>query len=242
MYKSVFYVATVMVLIGCGVDSKPNVVKKVLEEDSTIMEDAREIPKQNTLSDEQEKIVARHNYYRSLVSVPELTWDNELAAHAQTWADYLAENYTNDDELNHKLPHAKYYQTDKHSSDVWMEGENIANSTKHIGYVAPKPIDTELEYVYHAKNGEQELLDVNGSVDAWASEAYYYDYKTNETNTTGKIVGHYTQVVWKDTTKVGCGKAISKKYTFFNNSKDVYYEWVVCRYSTPGNIIGKRPY
>lgn len=199
----------------------------------------------NVTSAEKIKIADRHNLYRAEISavvLPELEWDDDLAIHAQTWANYLAENYTNDDRDNGRLPHAKVYQTDKHSEDNYVEGENIAASTKHIGYVADTPIDTSLEYAYNATGSAQELLDVNGSVDAWASEAFYYDYATNKTNTPGKIVGHYTQIIWKNTTKVGCGKAISKTYKFFNNIKDVYYEWVVCRYSLPGNVVGEKPY
>lgn len=41
-------------------------------------------------------------------------------------------------------------------------------------------------------------------------------------------VGHYTQVIWRDTRKVGCAIAESAK-------EDV----LVCRYSTGGNVIGE---
>jgi hypothetical protein len=42
---------------------------------------------------------------------------------------------------------------------------------------------------------------------------------------------HYTQMVWKTTTQVGCGTATS--------GNSVY---LACRYSPPGNMQGESPY
>jgi hypothetical protein len=49
--------------------------------------------------------------------------------------------------------------------------------------------------------------------------------------------GHYTQIVWKDTKKVGCGAATS-------DGKETI---IVCRYSLGpthegGNVFGENPY
>lgn len=50
---------------------------------------------------------------------------------------------------------------------------------------------------------------------------------------TGRIedVGHYTQIVWRDSDAVGCAMARSR-------SEDL----LVCRYSPAGNWVGERPY
>jgi uncharacterized protein YkwD len=52
-------------------------------------------------------------------------------------------------------------------------------------------------------------------------------------STTGRWqdVGHYTQIIWRNTTKMGCGIAS-------NAQRDV----LVCRYIVPGNFIGQRVY
>ena len=42
-------------------------------------------------------------------------------------------------------------------------------------------------------------------VDAWASEAPGYDYKTNSCR--AATCGHYTQMVWRNTHEVGCAVA-----------------------------------
>jgi pathogenesis-related protein 1 len=43
--------------------------------------------------------------------------------------------------------------------------------------------------------------------------------------------GHYTQMVWRQTTQLGCGQAICKNTLI-----------VACNYDPPGNMIGRRPY
>ncbi len=197
----------------------------------------------NVTASEKTAIVDRHNYYRKLASatIPNLVWDDTLALHAQTWANYLANFYTNADADAGRAPHARLFQTAKHSEDDYNEGENIARSTAHIGFVAPTPIDPNVEYTHPATGSARDLYDVNGSVDAWASEAFYYQGNAVDSGNLHKV-GHYTQIVWKTTRKVGCGRAISKVYTYFNNVETVYYEWVVCRYSPPGNYLGQKPY
>jgi hypothetical protein len=48
--------------------------------------------------------------------------------------------------------------------------------------------------------------------------------------------GHYTQVVWADTYKVGCG------FTAFRGSNGWYSKLYVCNYGPGGNIIGGTMY
>jgi pathogenesis-related protein 1 len=68
-------------------------------------------------------------------------------------------------------------------------------------------------------------------VDDWGSEQADYDASSN-TCAWGKACGHYTQMVWKNTTEVGCGKAVCP-----DNSQI----WV-CHYQPAGNYIGEHPY
>lgn len=41
---------------------------------------------------EKEALLKQHNLYRNEVGVPNLEWDDELAAYAQKWADHLAKS------------------------------------------------------------------------------------------------------------------------------------------------------
>jgi hypothetical protein len=49
--------------------------------------------------------------------------------------------------------------------------------------------------------------------------------------TRGAMIGHYTQIVWRNTNSVGCALAS-------NGSND----YLVCRYSPAGNVVGEKPY
>ncbi|CAG2103951.1 unnamed protein product [Medioppia subpectinata] len=65
-------------------------------------------------------------------------------------------------------------------------------------------------------------------VKPWYDEIKDYNY-ANWRQSTGKI-GHFTQVVWKASDKVGCAQVYSQ------NSKRLY---TVCNYSPAGNYINR---
>ena len=71
-------------------------------------------------------------------------------------------------------------------------------------------------------------------VDAWVREKRHFRQGTFPNNSlTGDVedVGHYTQLVWRETGRVGCARAAS-------GSEDI----LVCRYLHAGNYIGERPF
>ncbi|CAN0920979.1 Pathogenesis-related protein PRB1-2 [Linum grandiflorum] len=75
-------------------------------------------------------------------------------------------------------------------------------------------------------------MSANGAVGMWVNEKKDYNYNAN-TCAQGKVCGHYTQVVWRSTARIGCAKAACSggRGTF-----------VICSYTPRGNIIGRKPY
>lgn len=87
------------------------------------------------------------------------------------------------------------------------EGENLWAGTK--GYFAPEAM-----------------------VGAWIREKQFFHPGVFPNNsTTGRVedVGHYTQLVWRATSEVGCAEASSAR-------EDI----LVCRYAEAGNYLGER--
>jgi hypothetical protein len=82
--------------------------------------------------------------------------------------------------------------------------------------------------------GTRGYFPVEGKVDAWLREKQHFVPGVFPNNSrTGRVedVGHYTQIVWRDTGKVGCAIAAGA-------AEDV----LVCRYAQPGNWRGERPF
>jgi uncharacterized protein YkwD len=86
----------------------------------------------------------------------------------------------------------------------------------------------------YATTGDGNAAEV---VDSWVSEKESYDYANNSCS---DVCGHYTQVVWADSQRVGCAVADCTNGGPFGGSGS--WELWVCNYDPPGNFIGERPY
>jgi uncharacterized protein YkwD len=71
-----------------------------------------------------------------------------------------------------------------------------------------------------------------GLVNMWCDEQSQYNPQTGQCVNGDMSCYHFTQVVWKNTTEVGCGLASHRRYG----------KVLVCNYSPPGNYRGERPY
>lgn len=120
------------------------------------------------------------------------------------------------------------------SAQVW------ADNLKHTNHCRMRHSHGQYgENLYWASalswsNGSIELQKVspNQVVDDWGNEKTDYDYAHNDCKP-GKICGHYTQVVWRTTTAVGCAVAVCE---------DTQEQVWVCQYQPAGNWEGRKPY
>ncbi|XP_072335932.1 peptidase inhibitor 16-like [Scyliorhinus torazame] len=81
-------------------------------------------------------------------------------------------------------------------------------------------------------------LNLKEAVKKWYSELTDYTYETMDC-TPQKMCGHYTQIIWANSNKVGCSSHSCDEV------KGLEYKnlsLLVCNYLPPGNVVGEHPY
>ena len=152
-----------------------------------------------------------HNRARAALDVsqplPDLSWSEELAVFAQDWSDNLAGRCGT---IEHRSPNSY--------------GENIAMRASSRLVEPFSPEEAVANWV------AEEACWTFGTIlgtDSCDLEC------TDDLNASG--CGHYTQVVWRTTARVGCGYSTCE-------AQGATYEIWVCNYDPPGNYIGFEPY
>lgn len=77
----------------------------------------------------------------------------------------------------------------------------------------------------YGENLAEGYPNATASVEAWGDEGNSYDYEAGEFT---EKTGHFTQLVWKNTTDVGCDRRLCGESGWY----------LVCEYWPRGNIIG----
>ncbi len=80
-----------------------------------------------------------------------------------------------------------------------------------------------------------------GVVASWMGEEQYYNAETGHCE--GGVCGHFTQVVWRTTTQIGCGLVTCEgvklpQYPDYTFEQQVW----VCQYSPSGSHTGQKAY
>ncbi|KAL8166780.1 hypothetical protein V2J09_008279 [Rumex salicifolius] len=73
---------------------------------------------------------------------------------------------------------------------------------------------------------------VGGAVNVWVGQKNYYRHGNNTCGLGSGGCKAYTQVVWRNTGRVGCASVVC----------GAGWPFVVCEYDPPGNVPGEKPY
>ncbi|KAM6182318.1 peptidase inhibitor 16 [Erethizon dorsatum] len=84
-----------------------------------------------------------------------------------------------------------------------------------------------------------EGLDLPLAMEEWNHEREHYNLSTASC-AAGHMCGHYTQVVWSKTERMGCGSHFCETLQGVEETNNIHL--LVCNYEPPGNVKGQRPY
>ncbi|MDD4964333.1 MAG: CAP domain-containing protein [Gallionella sp.] len=127
------------------------------------------------------------------------------------------------------VPDIAYSDMLEASAQEWAD--NLKNTRQCRMQHSPGHLGENLYWAGPWSNGPKQDVSSTQVVNSWSSEKSDYNYADNRC-AEGKVCGHYTQVVWKNTTSVGCAVAVCR-----DNSQ----VWV-CQYKPAGNYVGQKPY
>jgi len=149
-----------------------------------------------------------HNIVREKNGLKPLRWDDRLATKAQQWGEYLKMN----EKCNMRHPTRSKSEQNRFLPNNM--GQNL-----YKGLSSPEPSDW-----------------ARSAIQGWYNECEMYD--SNLIDDRGvpsnfSEIGHFTQVNWEDTKKVGCSHIEC-------NQGDVFGQLIVCNYDK-GNIAGQFP-
>jgi pathogenesis-related protein 1 len=167
-------------------------------------------------------MTAAHNAIRAMVqttpALAPMVWSPTLAAYAQEWTDNLAKTSC---------------AQPRHRSSQELQANGYGENLAAAG--GSRPPMTTAQFALDGWAGEVACW-TYGSISApgFSGGTEQCDLACyQKMNSDG--CGHYTQVVWRNSTQLGCGVSSCQ-------SGGVSYDIWICNYGPPGNVLGQKPY
>lgn len=170
------------------------------------------LPPSQVTTAEAQRLVAAHNAARAEVGVAPVAWSAEVASFAQQWADHIA--------VTGKFEH-RPYASEKSETDAVDSADDLPNQI----------------YGENLAFGSGPEFGVVDAAAGWLAEKKDYVPGTPIPSDFSMFkAGHYTQMVWNKTTKIGAGRATIQTGDFKG------YTVIVCNYAPSGNWGGVAPF
>jgi pathogenesis-related protein 1 len=190
---------------------------------------------------EQQAFLKVHNDARAAVGVEPLRWSNDLSSYALSWIKTNSDAYSNAVVKSNADPTVEHRPSTGEFKRIY--GENLA-------FWAYSPLRTPLGiWPADAADRARYWNDLasetyaTSAADQWLAEKGAFD-KANAKNDhlagnpTEATIGHYTQMVWRNTKEVGAAKWLIKSTGDGGWCRVI----VFANYSPPGNMLGQKPF
>lgn len=153
-----------------------------------------------------------HNWYRCLHGASTMTWDTSLAEKAQEHADAGPDGYIG-----------------AHSTSQWRsEGSGFSYVGENLAWSVRVGGTDEASAIIAAEGWYNEIEFTDGTPTG---------FDDTEPADSHEAIGHYTQMIWDASHKLGCGLKVSDYTQGGRTYEDASHYWV-CMYGPGGNIRG----
>lgn len=112
------------------------------------------------------------------------------------------------------------------ANSLVMSRKTSHNPNRKVGEYDETGENIAFSYTSGARTKKMIIKD---AIDDWVGESKKYDLRTHQATPPTAVVGHYTQVVWQSTKKVGCGVAL------VTDADKATTAYCVCVYYPAGN-------
>ncbi|XP_061353923.1 pathogenesis-related protein 1-like [Gastrolobium bilobum] len=146
------------------------------------------------------------------------------------------QDFNNHTKLAEEFLHAHNWVRNEYKLPPFAWDEKLASFAR--GYLMQRYNDCKMvhstaDYGENLFWGRKRHWTPSDAVYFWYREKRWYDFNTRKCASPPKMCDHFTQIVWRDSTRVGCALQHC-----FNTSAGML---VACEYDPPGNYVNENP-
>ena len=123
--------------------------------------------------------------------------------------------------------------------DMYWDAQLAESAQSHTDKCVWEHSNTGGENLYAQSGNGSTIAD---GIIAWKDEHHDYDFEPISANSAGPPIGHYTQLVWDESLRVGCAASQCKPLKLPDGSALWDGTYYACQYRESGNWIGELPY
>jgi pathogenesis-related protein 1 len=177
---------------------------------------------------ERDRFIAAHNAARKVVGVDPLTWSDDLAAVSLDSLQQQQETLiraAQDGWSAGRIPLPTHRMDNRYGENIAAWAGNSRLSAEHAValWLREKPVFDLLNSL-----GSYHVGDERPPIAA-----------SDKEQSQPLIVGHYTQVMWHSTRRLG---AAQLTFDLADDHVTRHYVALICNYDPPGNQLGEKPY